>query len=68
MQLGTAYSCVGVFNMEKWRSLQMTNQGNHFTPSYAAFTDTERLIGEIAKSQVNWNPSLKCHLRYKEVN
>ena len=32
-------------------------QGNRTTPSYVAFTDTERLIGDAAKNQVAMNPS-----------
>lgn len=33
------------------------NQGNRTTPSYVAFTDTERLIGDAAKNQVAMNPT-----------
>eukprot|EP00253_Pinus_taeda_P012156 PITA_12156 len=32
------------------------DQGNRTTPSYVAFTDTERLIGDAAKNQVAMNP------------
>jgi hypothetical protein len=32
-------------------------QGNRTTPSYVAFTDTERLVGDAAKNQVALNPS-----------
>ncbi|TSK28017.1 Heat shock 70 kDa protein 1 [Bagarius yarrelli] len=42
--------------MEKWRSLLMTRE-NRTTPSYVAFTDTERLIGDAAKNQVAMNPN-----------
>ncbi|KAK7905099.1 hypothetical protein WMY93_017706 [Mugilogobius chulae] len=45
IDLGTTYSCVGVFQHGK----------DH--PSYVAFTDTERLIGDAAKNQVALNPS-----------
>ena len=33
------------------------DQGNRTTPSYVAFTDTERLIGDAAKNQVAMNPA-----------
>merc|ERR1712062_82515 len=33
------------------------DQGNRTTPSYVAFTDTERLIGDAAKNQVAINPT-----------
>ena len=33
------------------------DQGNRTTPSYVAFTDTERLIGDAAKNQVAMNPT-----------
>lgn len=32
------------------------DQGNRTTPSYVAFTDTERLIGDAAKNQTAMNP------------
>merc|ERR1712173_126094 len=34
-----------------------SNMGNRTTPSYVAFTDTERLIGDAAKNQVAINPT-----------
>merc|ERR1711944_379204 len=43
-------------NTERWRS-SPTTWGNRTTPSYVAFTDTERLIGDAAKNQVALNPS-----------
>nr|WMV69918.1 heat shock 70 kDa protein [Euglena gracilis]BDX17134.1 heat shock 70 kDa protein family A 3 [Euglena gracilis] len=56
IDLGTTYSCVAAFVKDKVEIIP-NSQGNRTTPSYVAFTDTERLVGDPARNQIAKNPT-----------
>ena len=60
IDLGTTYSCVGVYQHGR-AEIIANEQGNRTTPSYVAFTDEERLVGDAAKNQANMNPKGTVH-------
>ncbi|KAJ4349645.1 ATPase with role in protein import into the ER [Didymosphaeria variabile] len=55
IDLGTTYSCVGIMKNGKVE-IMVNDQGNRITPSWVAFTDEERLVGDAAKNQYASNP------------
>ena len=54
--LGTSYSCVGVFQHGQVE-ITASEAGNRTTPSYVAFNDQERLVGKASKNQTAMNPA-----------
>jgi heat shock protein 5 len=61
IDLGTTYSCVGIF--KNGRVEIIPNEfGNRITPSYVAWTDEEKLVGESAKNQAHINPKRSVYV------
>lgn len=56
IDLGTTYSCVAVWRNNNAEIIP-NDQGNRTTPSYVAFTDNERLVGDAALNQAIRNPT-----------
>ncbi|GKT29680.1 Endoplasmic reticulum chaperone BiP, partial [Aduncisulcus paluster] len=55
IDLGTTYSCVSI-SRDGQEDIIINDQGNRITPSYVAFSDGERLVGDAAKNQAASNP------------
>ncbi|PNX82186.1 heat shock cognate 70 kDa [Trifolium pratense] len=67
IDLGTTYSCVAV-----WRNDQLeiivNEQGNRITPSYVAFTDSQRMIGDPAFNKAAYNPTNTVFGKYYYIS
>ena len=61
IDLGTTYSCVGIFKNGRVEIIP-NELGNRITPSFVAFTDEERLVGEAAKNQASQNPERSIYV------
>ena len=61
IDLGTTYSCVGIFKNGRVEIIP-NELGNRITPSFVAFTDEERLVGEAAKNQASNNPERSIYV------
>lgn len=59
--MGTTYSCVGIFKNGRVEIIP-NELGNRITPSFVAFTDEERLVGEAAKNQAAINPTRSIYV------
>jgi len=61
IDLGTTYSAVGIYKNGQVEIIP-NEFGNRITPSFVAFTDTERLVGEAAKNQASSNPERSIYV------
>lgn len=59
--MGTTYSCVGIFKNGRVEIIP-NEYGNRITPSYVAWNDEERLVGESAKNQAQMNPKRSVYV------
>jgi len=66
IDLGTTYSCVAIMKSGKVEIIT-NDQGNRITPSYVAWNDEERLVGDAAKNQYASNPERSVHLSLKTL-
>ena len=55
IDLGTTYSCVGVWEHDRVEII-VNDQGNRTTPSMVSFTPCERIVGDGSKYQITNNP------------
>ncbi|GAU23235.1 hypothetical protein TSUD_172630 [Trifolium subterraneum] len=68
IDLGTTYSCVGVWLEDKNRvEIIHNDEGNKITPSFVAFTDDQRLVGGAAKDQASINPQNTVFEKYAAI-